>query len=158
MGRTYSGNLRKRFIHSSASEACQIRSISSIAWAIGIELGISINPGESLWVTNFPKCRGIVRTSCVTKIRPSDIATARISGSAMPSGMSPCGTRSQLAVRDEEWLPRYLGQGWRPQGNGVAPYLGRASSRARFSFFDRLSGSGACFATNSCDKPSCLER
>jgi hypothetical protein len=34
------------------------------------------------------------------------------------------------------------------------PYLGRASSRARFSFLDRLSGSGGCLAANSSDNRS----
>jgi hypothetical protein len=34
------------------------------------------------------------------------------------------------------------------------PYLGRASSRARFSFLDRLSGRGGCLAATSSDNPS----
>lgn len=38
------------------------------------------------------------------------------------------------------------------------PYLGRASSRARASFLDRLSGSGDCLFANSCENRSCSER
>ena len=53
--RTQSGSRRKWFVHSSASDTCQIRRISSMACAIGMDLGIRIKPGQLWPATNSPK-------------------------------------------------------------------------------------------------------
>ena len=154
-----SGIRRNRFIHSSGSVTRQMRIISSMAFLIGIDLGIRIKPGQSLAVMNSPKCRGIVRTSCVTRMRPSDAATANTSKNLH--------TRRNNTLRQFEIDFRFaakntgddilikigVGEETNPQ-----PYLGRASSRARRSLLDRLSGSGDCLEASSCDKRSCSEK
>src|SRR6266446_5842742 len=44
--RIQSGSWWKRFVYSPASETCQIRRVSSMACAIGMDLGIRIGPGQ----------------------------------------------------------------------------------------------------------------
>jgi len=132
---------------------------SSIACPMGTNLGIKIKPGDSLLAINSPKCRGIVRTSCVTRIRPNDPATARTSGSFIRSEIMPCGN-SKINFRLTPENTGYdmlikVGVG---QETNSQPYLGRDCSRARFSFPDRLSGRGDCLTANSSDKRCCSQR
>lgn len=67
-----SGNFTIRSAHSSGSVAAQIRMRASMAAAAWTLCGIMISPGQGLFhCRKAAKCRGMVRTSWVTKMRPS---------------------------------------------------------------------------------------
>lgn len=126
-----------------------------MACAIGMDLGTRIKPGQLLPTINSPKCRGIVRYQ---------------------NSAQRCGNSENLRIRhafrnDILWqFEVNFGFAAKNTGNDILikigvsrepnpqPYLGKTSSRARFSFLDKLSGSGGCPAANSCDNRSCAER
>jgi len=100
---------------------------------------MSDNPEQSLSLINSLKCCGIVRTSCVTRIPPSDAATARTAGSILHAFRDNAQAQFEINFRfakntgDDVLIEIGVGEETDP-----LPYFGRASSRAWFSFLDKL--------------------
>ena len=109
------------------------------ACAIGMDLGIRIKPGQLWPATNSLKCRGIVRTSCVYQ-----------------NPAQRCCNRENVRIRHtfRDDALRQFEINFRFAAKNTGDDLGSASSRVRFSFLDRLSGSGGCLAANSSDNRS----
>lgn len=104
--------------------------------------GNRIKPGHSLPPINSPKCRGIVRTSCVyqnTAQRCSNSENLRIGHAFGDDALRQFEINFRLTAKnacDDILIKIGIGE-----KSDSQCYLGRASSRVRSSFFDKLSGS-----------------